>query len=91
LKSLQSHHLLVRSRREGLYDSHLVSILFRPFFTGSQVVHEKECPGPHDDKVEAHGYKDPEDRTDVVQNPVGLLGEDEDDATGSHERLKGHR
>ena len=82
---------LVRTRCKRLDDGHLVAILFRPLFPGRQVVDEEEGSGPHDDKVEAHRNKDPEDRADVIEDPVGLLSENEDDPGTDDSKLDQHR
>ncbi len=52
----------------------------RPTSALGQAVDEEEGTRPHDGEVADHWHKHPEHFTDVVENAIGLLGENQDDA-----------
>ena len=61
-------------------DSHLVSVFFLSTFPSREPIDEEESTCPHDDKVADHRHEHTKDVADIINDPIGLLGKDEDDA-----------
>lgn len=94
---MKSTHKVVRTGSESLNDSHLVRPSFLDRWTPLRTrvspaqppPDANECSRPHQGEVDDHRYEDTEDVSDVIEDLLGLFGEDDDD--GVQETEEGER
>lgn len=70
---------VITTRRETLHDGHFVPMQLGASLASGKRPREEEGSGPHDAKVEDHGYENAESRAEMVEDVGRLFGKDYDD------------
>ena len=76
LKEKKQTHKIITSRRKSLNDCHLVSEFSRTWpFSSRKIVYEEKCRVPHDDEIENLRNEHSENRSQVMNDTMTLIGE----------------